>query len=393
MPVKKVLTAERVPVKIWTTDVEPEAEQQLLNTARLPFVFKHVAAMPDVHFGKGATVGSVIATKGAICPAAVGVDIGCGMIAVPLSVTEQQAKDNLDKIYKSILRSVPVGYEGNHKITDSVQNWIGWQDWDRLTAPVKDRLKNTTSQLGSLGGGNHFIELCLDQSNCVWIMLHSGSRNIGKTMAERHIDKAKGLMKQMFIDLPDPDLSYFVEQTAEFDAYMHDLEWCQNYAMQNRLEMLERVKKSISYAVFGELQEIAHGLSINCHHNYVSRENHFDTNVLITRKGAIRARTNDYGIIPGSMGTNSYIVRGLGNTDSFCSCSHGAGRSMSRTKARKTFTKEDLQKQTEGVLCRKDEGVLDEIPSSYKDINTVMENSSDLVETVAILKQFMCIKG
>lgn len=401
MPIKGVLNKSRVPVKIWSdiNTVESAALDQLTNAANLPFVFKHVAAMPDVHLGKGATVGSVVATKGAVCPAAVGVDIGCGMMAVKTNLDPQVVQDKIAAIRLSIERSIPLGHESNRKLTKSVEEWANWEKFEHLTVigqgnkDHREMLKRAQSQLGSLGGGNHFIEICLDTENNVWVMLHSGSRNVGKVVAERHIDKAKGLMKQMFISLPDPELAYFAEGTPEFKNYLNDLEWCQDYAAQNRKEMMERVLKDLSYAIHGEPNAIVTDVKVNCHHNYVSRENHFGENVLVTRKGAVRAREGDLGIIPGSMGTRSYIVKGLGNPDSFCSCSHGAGRRMSRGEAKRTFTVKDLESQTAGIECRKDEGVLDEIPGAYKDIDEVMDNQKDLVEVVAQLRQIMCIKG
>lgn len=400
MSIKAVLTKARVPIKIWSdlAQVESSALDQLTNTANLPFVFKHVSAMPDVHLGHGATVGSVIATRGAICPAAVGVDIGCGMMAIKTNLDHKVVQDNIVKIRASIERSIPVGHESNKKIVTSVRNWNGWATYNNLHAAQKhakskELMGRAMSQLGTLGGGNHFIEVCLDLENNVWIMLHSGSRNIGKSLAEMHMYDAKQEMKKMFISLPDPDLAYFVEQTVAFDQYMQDLEWAQAYALENREEMMRRVLKDISYAIYGEDGKVGQLMNVNCHHNYVSRENHYGENVLVTRKGAVRARQGDFGIIPGSMGAKSFIVRGLGNAESFHSCSHGAGRRMSRTEAKRQFNLDDLQAQTAGVECRKDEGVLDEIPSAYKDIDEVMSNQTDLVEVVAQLKQILCIKG
>lgn len=390
MPILKVIDSERVPVKIWSDQIEEEAAKQLCNTARLPFVFKHVAAMPDVHAGKGATVGSVIATKGAICPATVGVDIGCGMMAVRTTLPYQRVLDVLPKLRAEIERSIPVGHQGNRTITPEVDQWEGWLRFP----PVQDRqlFAKAYSQMGSLGGGNHFIEICLDTENNVWVLLHSGSRNVGNVLAQRHIEKAKGIMKQMFIGLPDPDLAYFAEGTKEFDEYLHDVMWAQNYAMNNRDEMMRRILRQLAF-MFNDGKKIETVMHVNCHHNYLEREHHYGENVIITRKGAVRARINDLGIIPGSMGAKSFIVRGLGNPESFDSCSHGAGRRMSRTKARATFTLDDLAQQTAGVECRKDIGVLDEIPGAYKDIDTVMANQSDLVEVVAQLKQVLCVKG
>lgn len=400
MSFKGIINKTRVPVKIWSDleRVESAALDQLSNIANLPFVFKHVAAMPDVHLGKGATVGSVVATKGAICPAAVGVDIGCGMAAVKTDLNANIVRDNIKRIRQSIERSIPVGHESNRSVSDSVNKWKGWKEFERLSVVGQDKdhkemIGRAMSQLGSLGGGNHFIEVCLDTEDNVWIMLHSGSRNIGKVIAERHIDKAKGLMKQMFVSLPYPDLAYFAEKTQEYDNYINDLNWAQEYAAQNRREMMDRILKDISYAVHGAPNQITQLMSVNCHHNYASRENHYGENVIVTRKGAVRARVGDLGIIPGSMGTKSYIVRGLGSQESFHSCSHGAGRRMSRGEAKRLFTLDDLAAQTAGVECRKDDAVIDEIPSAYKDIDIVMEDQKDLVEIVAQLKQIMCIKG
>lgn len=395
MPILKVYSDGRVPVKIWSANAEEQAIQQLKNIANLPFVFKHVAAMPDVHLGVGATVGSVVATDKAICPAAVGVDIGCGMMAVKTTLDYKIVQDKVVEIRKSIERSIPVGHESNRRIVDKVKAWEGWKMPgvpDRVGYDQGGAYQKALSQLGTLGGGNHFIELCTDQDNAVWVLLHSGSRNIGKVIAEHHISKAKGIMEQMFISLPDPDLAYFAQGTPEFKQYIADVEWCQKYAMANREEMMRRVLKDLSYAL-NDCAPLITELCVNCHHNYLARENHYGKNVIVTRKGAVRARTGDLGIIPGSMGTKSYIVEGLGNEESFCSCSHGAGRRMSRSVARKTFSLADLAEQTTGVECRKDGGVLDEIPGAYKDIDEVMNNQKDLVKIVATLKQFMCIKG
>lgn len=395
MPPKIVIETSGVPVKIWSSDPEPEAVKQLENTARLPFVFKHVAAMPDVHFGMGATVGSVIATKGAICPAAVGVDIGCGMMAAKLDLSAENKSllsAKLAELRHSIERSIPVGFQANRTLTPQVEEWMNGYIGYAFGHPMAKELEKSAFQLGTLGGGNHFIELCLDTEGNVWIVLHSGSRGIGNKLASKHIDKAKGLMKQMFISLPDPDLAYFAQGTPEFEAYIRDVLWAQAYAMANRQEMMRRLLKDLGY-MLNSGTPLVPTLMVNCHHNYLERENHYGENVIVTRKGAVRARLGDLGIIPGSMGTRSYIVRGKGNPESFDSCSHGAGRRMSRTKARNTFTKEDLVAQTMGVECRKDEGVIDEIPGAYKDIDVVMANQADLVEIVAELKQFLCVKG
>lgn len=392
---------QKVPVKLWSDlhEVEGQALDQLKNIASLPFVFKHIAAMPDVHLGKGATVGSVIATKGAVVPAAVGVDIGCGMMALRLDVEPEKILDKTKLIRTAIESVVPVGHNGNTSIEKTVTSWGGWKRWNDLYATLDHKRgegelrRKALSQMGSLGGGNHFIELCTDSEGKIWVMLHSGSRNIGKTLAEMHIWRAKDEMKRMFISLPDPDLAYYVEGTEYYKQYMNDLMWAQEYAAQNREEMMRRILHNISLSLGMYGAEIPTSLRVNCHHNYAALENHYGENVLVTRKGAVRARAGDLGIIPGSMGTRSYIVEGLGNPESFMSCSHGAGRRMSRSEAKRRFTVADLKKETAGVECRKDEGVIDEIPSAYKDIDQVMENQKDLVKVRAQLKQFMCIKG
>lgn len=391
---KQVISDTRVPVKIWTNDIEPEAVNQLRNLAGMPFIHHHVAAMPDAHAGKGSTVGTVIATNGAIIPAAVGVDCGCGMCAVKLPF-KIDAITNIDKLRASIERSIPLGHESNKEITDRVAKLITKITTDRGIPNGITTLEKPAKQIGTLGGGNHFIEICQDQNKDAWVMLHSGSRNIGKTLAEKHIENAKDLMKRYFIDLPDPDLAYLVQGTQEFKDYLHDLLWAQDYAMANRTEMMTRVLKDISHHVYKEDkgEEALTTFRVNCHHNYTQMENHYGKNVWVTRKGAVSAKAGEFGIIPGSMGAKSYIVQGLGNPESFNSCSHGAGRKMSRTKAKALFTTEDLRKQTEGVECRKDADVVDEIPGAYKDIDVVMENQKDLVKPVFELKQLMCIKG
>jgi tRNA-splicing ligase RtcB len=385
---KTIKSENEAAIKLWVDDAEPEAMQQLHKLASLPFIYKHVSVMPDAHAGKGSTVGTVIATQGAIIPAAVGVDIGCGMMACKLPF-KIDVFENLSKLRASIERSVPVGFNSNKEVTLSVGNRIS-------TELRSDLSQKHALQIGTLGGGNHFIEICGDENNDAWVILHSGSRNLGKTSAEKHIDKAKGLMKQYFIDLPDSDLAYLAQGTIEFDLYLQDLLFSQKYASINREEMMNRILKDIYYHLNGFNCEVSSDyplLTINCHHNFTQMENHFGKNIWITRKGAVSAREGQYGIIPGSMGTKSYIVKGLGNVDSFCSCSHGAGRKMSRAAARKLFNIKDLQKQTAGVECRKDIGIVDEIPSAYKDIDVVMDNQKDLVEIVHTLKQIMCIKG
>ena len=382
---KSVLTEGRVPVKMWIpeTEVEASALDQLKNLSKLPFIFHHVAAMPDVHWGNGTSVGTVFASEGAIIPSAVGVDIGCGMAAVRTSLPKAMVLDKLPEIRTEIERRVPVGFNARQApVVEYPKPDIGFVD-DAL-------YQKSLLQCGTLGGGNHFIEVCLDEQDRVWIMLHSGSRNIGKTLAERHIENAKGIAKRYFIDLPDPQLAYLAMGTPEFGAYWETMRWCQDYALKNRERMLLDVITAVQVVT---AQTVDFDEKVNCHHNYIGQENHFGRNVWVTRKGAVRARTGDMGIIPGSMGTRSYIVRGLGNPESFCSCSHGAGRRMSRTEAKRRFQVADLIEQTMGVECRKDAGVIDEIPGSYKDIDAVMANQTDLVEIVATLKAVLCVKG
>ncbi len=394
MPVEKILNA-RVPVKVWTDRIEPEAIEQLKNTASLPFVFKHVAAMPDVHLGIGATVGSVVATKGAVCPAAVGVDIGCGMMARKTSIPADRLDgEGLKKLRHSIEREIPVGFEQKREPFDAALEWMHGREKPHAASDAL--VAKAVHQLGTLGGGNHFIEVCRDQDDgLLWLLLHSGSRNIGKSVAEIHIGKAKSAVKKMAESLPDPDLAYFVAGTPEFREYREDVDWCQGYARQNREIMMDRILRQVAYALGfeGDVSRLGITTSVNCHHNYIADEVHFGQKVLVTRKGAIRAGRGELGIIPGSMGTGSYIVRGLGNREAFESAPHGAGRRMSRGEAKRRFTKEDLECQTEGVECRKDRGVLDEIPGAYKPIGEVIEKSSDLVEVVAGLKQIVCVKG
>lgn len=395
---KKILNSSKYPVKIWASELESEAEKQSLNLANLPFIHKHVALMSDAHSGKGSTVGTVLATKGAIIPAAVGVDCGCGMSAILLPFKIDQFK-NLQNLRAEIERSIPSGHHENNKISDSstlLFNSLGQVKCPKFQSD--DQLLKARKQLGSLGGGNHFIEICGDQNGDAWIMLHSGSRNIGKCLAEYHIDKAKGLMKQYFINLPDPDLAFLAQNTPEFDNYIHDLHWAQKYAKANRDEMMSRVIYRVFRHIYGVDADDNLGIvdslfRVDCHHNYTQKENHFGSNVWVTRKGAVSAKEGEFGIIPGSMGAKSFIVRGRGNPESFNSCSHGAGRKMSRTKARAMFTAEDLAEQTKGVECRKDSSLVDEIPGAYKSIEEVMENQKDLVEIVYTLKQILCIKG
>lgn len=417
-----------VPVKLWTrvAEVEPQAQDQLKNIASLPWAFHHVAVMPDVHYGKGATVGSVVAMRDAVSPAAVGVDIGCGMASVRTNLKAKKLPDTgtekIRRVREAIEATIPVGFNQHDQASwgDCSENLAVevktlMERFGDLSSEVQDLAGKAALQIGTLGGGNHFVELCVDSGKChceggsvdtrigfvkcedcggrgkreplVWLMLHSGSRNIGKTLADVHITRARALAHNA--ELPDRDLSVFLAGTPEMTAYRHDLYWAQEYARLNRAVMLERYVRA--------LQDFWPSLSseeaVHCHHNYVAEEMHFGERVFVTRKGAIRAGRGEMGIIPGSMGTKSYIVRGLGNAESYESASHGAGRRMSRGQAKKRFTRADLEAQTAGVECRKDAGVLDEIPKAYKDIDKVMENQRDLVEIVAELKQVVCVKG
>lgn len=393
MPYEQMKLSAPKPVLSWANHELAAAEIQMAkNVASLPFVFKHVALMPDVHLGKGALVGSVIATKEAIVPAAVGVDIGCGMAAVKTPFQAEKLEGKLKQIRLDIEAAIPVGFNQNKEIETAVSNWQGWRDFKELHPGVQRLDGKAMKQLGSLGGGNHFIEVCLDAEDQVWLMLHSGSRHIGNQLAQNHINTAKNLAKLAAEKLPDRDLAYFVAQTPEFDAYWRDLQWAQGYARCNRDVMMARLKRIIEKHLAGGKQ-FKPLLQVNCHHNYSEKEVHFGEEVYVTRKGAVRAREDDYGIIPGSMGAKSFIVKGKGNAASYCSCSHGAGRLMSRSKAKKQFSVDDLMQQTAGVECRKDNGVLDEIPGAYKPIDEVMQNQSDLVEVVATLKQVVCVKG
>lgn len=398
MPIQQVLSSQRVPVKIWTNDVDNRSQEQLSNIASLPFIHHHVAAMPDVHLGIGATIGSVIATHKAIIPAAVGVDIGCGMVAARLSLTANELDEKaLQKVFDQITRDVPVGrgqHADNKVLVEAAKPFEqGLKSlMERHPELLKSfgKLSKWTNQMGTLGGGNHFIEVCLDESDRVWVMLHSGSRGIGNAIADYFIKLARKDMERWMIQLPDRDLAYFPEGTEHFADYVEGVHWAQEYALQNRQSMLELLLAALArhlppFAVETEV--------VNCHHNYVAREHHFSEDVWVTRKGAIRARAGDLGIVPGSMGARSFIVRGLGNPESFCSSAHGAGRTMSRTAAEKQFTEADLIEQTAGVICRKDRGVIDEIPGAYKNIDEVMANQNDLTEILHTLKQVVCVKG
>ena len=390
MPIQKILTDQRVPVKIWTDDIDERSLDQLRNIASLPFIHHHVAAMPDVHLGIGATIGSVIATHKAIIPAAVGVDIGCGMVAARLSITANELDEkSLQKVFNQISRDVPVGraqHRHDRVLVDVARPFeAGLKSLtDRHPELIKAFGQDSKwiNQIGTLGGGNHFIEVCLDESNQVWVMLHSGSRGIGNVIASYFIALARKDMERWMIQLPDRDLAYFPEGSEHFADYVEAVNWAQDYAMQNRRSMLELVLAAIKrhLPTFEVTSE-----AVNCHHNYVAMENHYGENVWVTRKGAIRAREGDLGIVPGRMGARSFIVRGRGNPESFCSSAHGAGRKMSRTAAEKQFTVADMVAQTQGVICRKDKDVIDEIPGAYKDIDQVMANQADLTEILHTL--------
>ncbi|MDH0777357.1 RtcB family protein [Delftia tsuruhatensis] len=394
-----------VPIKMWTkgVPVEDEARKQLENAARLPVVFKHVAAMPDVHLGIGATVGSVIPTIKAIIPAAVGVDIGCGMMAAKTTLRAEDLPDNLGPLRSAIEQAVPHGSVPRHRGRDpgswenppvSVdQVWATLADEFDLLCELHPRLANTNNRkhLGTLGSGNHFIEICLDEAGFVWFMLHSGSRGVGNAIGTHFIELAKKDAELHQRNLPDKDLAYFEEGARYFGDYVRGVSWAQKFAMRNREVMMANLIATVRKVIAKPFE--SHVEAVNCHHNYVQQERHFGQDVFITRKGAVSARRGELGIIPGSMGARSYIVRGLGNPESFESCSHGAGRVMSRTKAKKMFSVEDHIKATEGVECRKDADVVDEIPMAYKDIDAVMAAQQDLVEVVHTLKQVVCVKG
>lgn len=392
-------------VKMWTkgVPVDDKARDQLSRAAKMPFIFKHVAAMPDVHVGIGATVGSVIPTKGAVIPAAVGVDIGCGMMAARTSLVANDLPDNLEGIRSAIEQAVPHGRDVGRGKRDKgswgdpppaiVDAWATLaQRFERL-CDKHPRLKNTNNlvHLGTLGTGNHFIELCLDEGQRVWVMLHSGSRGVGNAIGSFFIELAKEDMRKWYINLPDEALAYFPEGTDHFDDYVEAVGWAQDYAALNRRMMMTNVIRALRSQIAVPFETELE--AVNCHHNYVARENHFGENVLVTRKGAVRAAKGVMGIIPGSMGAKSFIVRGLGNAEAFDSCSHGAGRVMSRTEAKKRVTLDEHIRDTEGVECRKDEGVIDETPKAYKPIEAVMAAQADLVEIVHTLKQVVCVKG
>ena len=398
MPIRMTLNKGRVPVRVYTNDIDSASIDQLVDIASLPIIHSHVAAMPDVHMGIGATVGSVIPTVGAVIPAAVGVDIGCGMNAVRLSLRAEQLPDNLRRIRSAIEAAIPVGFD-QHKqdpVKRSTITALGTgldgilARHPKLAKMQKKPYLTWVRQLGTLGGGNHFIEICLDEANQVWVMLHSGSRGIGNAIGRYFIGLAKRDMEGHQARLPHKDLAYFSEGNRHFDDYVTAVHWAQEYALVNRREMMALVVAAL-HKVLPQFQATKE--AVNCHHNYVSIEEHFGKRVYLTRKGAISAYEGELGIIPGSMGAKSYVVRGLGSAQSFCSCSHGAGRRMSRSQAKRQFNARDLETQTHGVECRKDKGVVDEIPAAYKDIDQVMANQTDLVEVVHTLKQVVCVKG
>lgn len=393
------------PIKLWTqgVPVEEDARKQLINTAKMPFIFKHLAVMPDVHLGKGSTIGSVIPTVGAIIPAAVGVDIGCGMIAARTSLTASDLPDNLAGLRSAIEKAVPHG----RSVSRGGRDKGSWEDvpeladhaWSALAGRFKvitdkyPRLEKTNNRkhLGTLGTGNHFIEVCLDEAQRVWFMLHSGSRGVGNAIGSLFIELAQADMRQHIANLPDRDLAYFEEGSQHFDDYVEAVGWAQDFAKQNRAMMMHAVIAAARTVIKKPFE--ANLEAVNCHHNYVQKEQHFGQEVLVTRKGAVSAQKGQLGIIPGSMGARSFIVRGLGNEEAFCSCSHGAGRTMSRTKAKKLFTVDDQIRATAHVECRKDEDVIDEIPMAYKDIDAVMHAQRELVEVVHTLRQVVCVKG
>lgn len=391
-------------IKLWTrgVPVEPEARAQLIKTASLAFIHRHIAVMPDVHVGKGSTIGSVIPTLRAVIPAAVGVDIGCGMMAAKTSLCAADLPDALGPMRSAIERAIPHGRAakgrdhgawGERPPPLAQAGWFELESGFERLVRKHPRLAKTNNHvhLGTLGTGNHFIEVCLDERQAVWFMLHSGSRGVGNAIGTHFIELAKKDMRQWMVNLPDEDLAYFQEGTQHFDDYIEAVGWAQKYARINREVMMKTLVQAVRAVIAKPFE--AHVEAVNCHHNYVSRERHFGEDVLVTRKGAVRARRGELGIIPGSMGARSFIVRGLGNEESFHSCSHGAGRAMSRTQARKRFSLQDHRAATAGVECRKDAEVIDETPAAYKDIDAVMLAQKDLVEIVHTLRQVVCVKG
>ena len=392
-----------VPIKLWTRGVplEDEARRQLINMASLPFIHRWIAVMPDVHLGKGATVGSVVPTVGAIVPAAVGVDIGCGMIATRTTLNASDLPDNLHGLRTAIEHAVPHGRSPGPRDRGawssppdaSLDGWSTLEsDFRKITSKYPKLAKtNNLNHLGTLGTGNHFVEVCLDESDQVWFMLHSGSRGVGNAIGTHFIELAKQDMRRWMINLPDQDLAYLPQGSEHFEDYVFAVEWAQRFARTNRAIMMRHVVEAAKKVIAKPFDAATE--AVNCHHNYVSREHHYGADVLVTRKGAVSAKQGEMGIIPGSMGAKSFIVRGLGNPESFHSCSHGAGRVMSRTEARKRITVEDHARATAHVECRKDADVVDESPAAYKPIDAVMAAQSDLVEIIHTLRQVVCVKG
>ncbi|AGI22797.1 hypothetical protein H681_04585 [Pseudomonas sp. ATCC 13867] len=402
-PYQLLEVAHGKPIKLWTAGVpvEDDARRQLLNTAKMPFIFRHLAVMPDVHLGKGSTIGSVIPTQGAIIPAAVGVDIGCGMIAARTSLVASDLPDNLHGLRSAIEKAVPHGKTFGRRDQGAWEHVPAHADeaWRSLAGRFKaitgkyPRLEKTNNRhhLGTLGTGNHFIEVCLDEADRVWFMLHSGSRGVGNAIGNLFIELAQADMRQHIANLPDRDLAYFEEGSRHFDDYVEAVGWAQDFARQNRELMMRAVIAAARQVIRKPFDASLE--AVNCHHNYVQKERHFGEEVLVTRKGAVSAQKGQLGIIPGSMGARSFIVRGLGNEEAFCSCSHGAGRTMSRTQAKKRFSVADQVRATAHVECRKDKDVIDEIPMAYKDIEAVMNAQRDLVEVLHTLRQVVCVKG
>lgn len=396
MPVRQVIRSGKVPVKVWTKDLDEGSLKQLKNISQLPIVHSHVAVMPDAHLGIGCTIGSVVPTTRAIIPAAVGVDIGCGMMAVQTNLKSSDLPDNLRALREDIEEAIPLGPGRAHRTAvdfpEQEELHARFEEFSSRHAPVKKlhQKSDWLRQMGTLGGGNHFIEVCLDEDQAVWLMLHSGSRGVGNQLAQYFIQLARKDMKVHQINLPDRDLAYLSEGTRHFEDYVAAVHWAQDYAKLNRGTMMRLILQVVKRH-FPQCR--TESVQVNCHHNYVEKEHHFGQDVYVTRKGAIRAGKGEMGIIPGSMGTRSYIVRGRGNPESFNSCSHGAGRRMSRKAAMKTFTMEDLEQQTEGVELGRRKAILDEIPGAYKDIDQVMADQEDLVDVVHRLKQVVCVKG
>lgn len=401
-----IVSTGHAPIKAWTKGVpfEAQAQQQLQNIASMALVHSHIAVMPDVHYGLGATIGSVIPSVDAVIPAAVGVDIGCGMVAAKTSLRASDLPDNLKEIRHAFEAAVPHGRTSRgrgkqdrgawHNIPPLVAaEWLGLLGRFERICEKHPRIKNTNNvqHLGTMGTGNHFLEMCLDENDAVWLMLHSGSRGVGNQIGNYFIELARKEMQRHQINLPDKDLAYLKEGSEYFADYVEAVEWAQDFAAKNREIMLTNAINAMR-KVLGVAFSAAE-MAVNCHHNYVSREHHFGKDCYVTRKGAVRAQKGEMGIIPGSMGARSFIVRGLGNPDSFNSCSHGAGRVMSRTQAKKVYNIDDQIAATQGVECRKDAAVIDEIPHAYKDIDRVMEAQKDLVEVVHTLKQVVCVKG